>query len=121
MESGGKVGQESGRVDPTGDSEDWPGRLQCERPPRAERWEAEDPAAGGPDRAARLSARVRRPAGARSRRQFAEAFYLMVMASDLRERARALGRRYGMDAMEVRAEILRYIDDLSSGGARPGS
>jgi hypothetical protein len=35
------------------------------------------------------------------------------MASDMRGRARALGRRYGLEAMEMRAEILRYLAHLA--------
>jgi len=46
------------------------------------------------------------------RRQFAEAFYLMVMASELRNRAKALGRRYGLESMEMRAEVLRYLEGI---------
>jgi len=42
--------------------------------------------------------------------KFAEAFYFMVMASDLRNRARALGRRYGLESMEMRAETMRYLE-----------
>jgi hypothetical protein len=57
-------------------------------------------------------ARLRRmPSGA----QFAEAFYFMVMASEMRDRAKALGRRYGLDALEMRAEIVRYMERILSG------
>jgi hypothetical protein len=42
--------------------------------------------------------------------KFAEAFYFMVMASDLRNRARALGRRYGLGSVEMRAETMRYLE-----------
>jgi hypothetical protein len=42
--------------------------------------------------------------------QFAEAFYLMVMASEMRDRAKALGRRYGLETLEMRAEIVRYLE-----------
>lgn len=42
--------------------------------------------------------------------QFAEAFYFMVMASDLRNRAKALGCRYGLESVEMRAETMRYIE-----------
>jgi len=53
--------------------------------------------------------------------QFAEAFYLMVMASNLRNRARALGRRYGLESMAMRAETMRYLErvfgDLPMQGA----
>ena len=58
--------------------------------------------------------------------QFAEALYFMVMASDLRNRAKALGRRYGLESMEMRAETVRYLDrvfgDLPVQGAiAPGT
>jgi hypothetical protein len=43
-------------------------------------------------------------------RQFAEAFYFMVMGSDLRNRAKALGCRYGLESVEMRAETMRYIE-----------
>jgi hypothetical protein len=42
--------------------------------------------------------------------KFAEAFYFMVMASDLRNRAKALGRRYGLESAEMRAETVRYLE-----------
>jgi len=42
--------------------------------------------------------------------QFAEAFFFMVMASDLRNRAKALGCRYGLESVEMRAETMRYIE-----------
>jgi hypothetical protein len=42
--------------------------------------------------------------------QFAEAFYFMVMASDLRQRAKALACRYGLESVEMRAETMRYLE-----------
>jgi hypothetical protein len=54
--------------------------------------------------------RAQRPPRHLGGRQFAEAFYLMVMASELRGRARALGRRYGLESMDMRAEVLRYLE-----------
>ena len=68
--------------------------------------------------ASRRGSRTRQTPDKLARQQFAEAFYLMVMASELRNRATALGRRYGVDSLEMRAEILRYLErfaaDLSS-------
>jgi hypothetical protein len=121
MESGRRSGQESGRTLLRADHGDWVERLPGEPHPGGKPWQDDVLAASGSRQTPKGSARVKRPADARPRRQFAEAFYLMVMASDLRERARALGRRYGLEATEIRAEILRYIDDLSSGGTEPGS
>lgn len=56
---------------------------------------------------------TRRAASRLIGRQFAEAFYLMVMASELRGRARSLARRYGLHTMEMRAEVLRYLEEIA--------
>jgi hypothetical protein len=34
----------------------------------------------------------------------------MVMASELRGRARALGRHYGLESFDMRAEVMRYLE-----------
>jgi hypothetical protein len=114
METGRQSGQESGGVGLMEGDGDWLDQLLCERTFGAETWQGGAPAEGGPGRTARERAPAKRPANVQLKRQFAEAFYLMVMASDLRERARALGRRYGLNEMEVREEILRYIERLAS-------
>ena len=105
---------ESGRTLLTAGRGDWLDRLLRGQHAGGKTWQDDLLAASGSRRKPKGSARVKRPAGARPMRQFAEAFYLMVMASDLRERARALGRRYGLEASEIRAEILRYIERLVS-------
>lgn len=48
--------------------------------------------------------------------KFAEAFYFMVMASGLRNRAKALGCRYGLESVEMRAETMRYRNASVTGG-----
>jgi len=70
-------------------------------------------------RTAGAGAKAAAPTGAVGRamrvllgQHFAEAFYFMVMASDLRDRAKALGRRYGLESMEMRAETMRYVERL---------
>lgn len=54
------------------------------------------------------------PAPTRHNSQFAEALFFMIMASDMRERVKALGRRYGLDEIEMRAEVTRYVDRLAA-------
>ena len=114
METGRESGQGSANVGLMEGDGDWLDQLLCERTFGAGAWQREALAENGPSRKPAANARAKRPVDARLRRQFAEAFYLMVMASDLRERVRALGRRYGLNEMAVREEILRYIERLAS-------
>jgi len=107
-------GQESGRTDLTaGRGGLLHGALRAAHT-GGKSWQDKMLMPRGSRRTPRAGAGAKRPDGAPLRRQFAEAFYLMVMASDLRDRARALGRRYGLEAMELREEILRYIERLVS-------
>jgi hypothetical protein len=51
---------------------------------------------------------------ARNNSQFAEALFFMIMASDMRERVKALGRRYELDEIQMLAEVTRYVDRLAA-------
>lgn len=45
--------------------------------------------------------------------KFAEDLYMLLMASPLRARLEALGRKYGLDHAALSLEIMRYAGELS--------
>jgi hypothetical protein len=104
---------ESGRTGTTARA-GWVRRLLRKTQPGGKPRQNETYAGRASRRTSQAAVRVEPPRDALLRRQFAEAFYLMVMASGMRDRARALGRRYGVAAVEMRAEILEYLDRLIS-------
>ena len=48
------------------------------------------------------------------RGQFAEMVYLMLMSSDeMRGKVKALGHRCGLSDVEIRAEVIRYLNRMA--------